>query len=87
MYRIAIAQYDFPVGAVKGNRVRVRSMRERADQLGARLSVTPELALCGYPPEDLLYRPGFQTRIDEALAELAAALHGTEVLIGHPAVR
>jgi NAD+ synthase (glutamine-hydrolysing) len=85
VYRIALAQHDFPVGAVKSNRQHSQSLRDRAAGLGADLLLTPELALSGYPPEDLLFRPGFQARIDEALATLADASHRTELLIGHPA--
>lgn len=84
MYRIALAQYDFPVGAVPANRDRVLALRERAAQLGAHLLVTPELAMSGYPPEDLLFRPGFQARIDEALVSLHAADSAVDLLVGHP---
>ena len=85
MFRIAIAQYDFPVGAVQDNGRRVRELRDQAAAASADLLLTPELALSGYPPEDLLYRPGFQARVDAALAELESADHRTDVLVGHPA--
>lgn len=85
MYRIALAQFDFPVGAVQDNARRIRALREQADASGARLLLTPELALSGYPPEDLLFRPGFQARIDGALSDLADDASTTELLIGHPA--
>ena len=85
MYRIALAQFDFPVGAVQDNARRVRTLREQAAASGAHLLLTPELALSGYPPEDLLFRPGFQARIDGALSDLADDASTTELLIGHPA--
>jgi NAD+ synthase (glutamine-hydrolysing) len=85
VFRIAIAQHDFPVGAVKDNGLRVQALRDRAGLAGANLLLTPELALSGYPPEDLLYRPGFQARVDAALAEIKSANHPTDVLVGHPA--
>ncbi len=84
VYRIALAQYDFPVGAVPGNRDRLMALRQQAQDLGAQLLVTPELALSGYPPEDLLFRPGFQNRLDEALGELTRSISDTDLLVGHP---
>ena len=56
--RIALAQFDFPVGAVASNADRIIAMIAQArDAHGAELVLFPELALCGYPPEDLLLRP------------------------------
>ncbi|MFO1496499.1 MAG: NAD+ synthase [Lysobacterales bacterium] len=83
VYRMALAQYDFPVGAVAANRDRLLELRTRAAAAGAALLVTPELALSGYPPEDLLFRPGFQAGIDEALRALHDA-GGIDLLVGHP---
>ena len=58
--RIALAQFDFPVGAVESNADRIIAMIAQArDVHGAALVLFPELALCGYPPEDLLLRPSF----------------------------
>src|SRR5690606_30207345 len=54
---------------------------------GARLVVTPELALCGYPPEDLLMRPAFLTACDAAVQDIAHALAhlpDLHVVLGHP---
>lgn len=85
MYRIAIAQHDFLVGAVDSNRQLSQALRERAALLGAQLLVTPELALSGYPPEDLLFRSGFLARIDQSLSQLSAQSQTTDLLIGHPA--
>lgn len=87
VYRIALAQYDFPVGAVPGNRDRLMSLRQQAHSLGAHVVVSPELALSGYPPEDLLFRPGFQNRLDEALGELTRSDAAVDLLVGHPEKR
>ena len=70
--RIALAQFDFPVGAVASNADRIITMiAEARDVFDARLVLFPELALCGYPPEDLLLRPSF-------LADCEAALRSVE---------
>lgn len=85
MLKIALAQDDFLVGHVTGNRDRIIAHIDRArDELGADLLVFPELALTGYPPEDLLLRPGFMRRSEEALADIVAAVHGIDVVLGHP---
>jgi NAD+ synthase (glutamine-hydrolysing) len=85
MLRIALAQDDFLVGHITGNRDRILEHIACArDEHQADLLVLPELALTGYPPEDLVLRPGFMRRSDEALVEIASAVHGIDVLIGHP---
>lgn len=85
MLRIALAQDDFRVGQITGNRQRILEHVTRArDELGADLVVFPELALTGYPPEDLVLRPGFMRSIAAALTELAAGVHGIDVVVGHP---
>lgn len=85
MLRIALAQDDFQVGHITGNRERIveHVVRSR-DEFGAQLLVLPELALTGYPPEDLVLRPGFMRSAAVALAELAAQVHGIDVIVGHP---
>lgn len=85
MLKIALAQDDFLVGHITGNKQRILDLVARArDEQGADLLLFPELALTGYPPEDLLLRPGFMRRAAEALAEIAAAVHGIDVVLGHP---
>ncbi|WP_376696740.1 NAD+ synthase [Wenzhouxiangella sp. EGI_FJ10305] len=85
MLRIALAQDDFEVGHITGNRDRILDHVARArDELGADLVVFPELALTGYPPEDLVLRPGFMKSSNAALAEIASAVHGIDVIVGHP---
>ena len=62
MIRLALAQFDFPVGDMTGNLERALSCIARARGAGADLVLFPELAVTGYPPEDLLLRPGFMRR-------------------------
>jgi len=83
--RIAAAQINLLVGDVAGN---VRKMieyvaRARAE-LKADLVVFPELAVTGYPPEDLLFRSDLIARAERGLTELARAATGIDVLVGHP---
>ena len=85
--RIALAQFDFPVGDVAGNAERISAMiAEARDTLGAGLVLVPELALCGYPPEDLLLRPSFLEDCDAALRRVAAATRGGGItaVVGWP---
>ncbi len=82
--RFALAQQDFTVGAVSANADRVIELATAARNLEARLLVCPELALCGYPPEDLLLRPGFLDACDAAVARIAKGCQGIDVLLGHP---
>ena len=56
MLKIAIAQINATVGDLAGNAARIAECARRAGAAGADLLLTPELALCGYPPEDLLLR-------------------------------
>jgi len=84
MIRIALAQYDFLVGDIAGNLDKALSLLGPAREAGADLLLFPELALTGYPPEDLLLRPGFLRTAHEALHSLAASVHGIDVVIGHP---
>ena len=83
--RLALAQFDFPVGAVKGNADRVRGLAARArDHLQADLVAFPELTISGYPPEDLLLRPSFLAACSDTLAELATDIAGVAAIVGHP---
>ncbi len=82
--RIALAQINPTVGDASGNADRIIERLGQARQQGAVLLVTPELALSGYPPEDLLFHRGFRRRIDSALARLAAAASGIDLLVGYP---
>jgi len=72
--RIAMAQIDLRVGDIEGNVARIRDAAEKAVAAGATMLVVPELALTGYPPEDLLGKPHFVGRSIAALIELATDL-------------
>jgi NAD+ synthase (glutamine-hydrolysing) len=82
--KIALAQLNLCVGDIAGNTSRIIDTLRRARDEGARLVAFPELAVTGYPPEDLLFRPGFHARAAHALRQIAAATHGITVVIGHP---
>ncbi|MEO6264463.1 MAG: NAD+ synthase [Luteimonas sp.] len=83
--RIALAQFDFPVGAVAANAERIIAMiAEARDEYGAGLVLFPELALSGYPPEDLLLRPSFLADCEAALQRIAASTHGIVAVLGWP---
>jgi NAD+ synthetase len=82
--RIAAAQINCTVGDLAGNARKIAEFAVRARAAGAHLLVTPELALSGYPPEDLLLRPDFYRACARELASLAARLEGIAVIVGHP---
>ena len=79
---IALAQLNPTVGDLAGNLARIRAAR--AEARGADLVAFSELSVCGYPPEDLVLRPAFQHKVDEAVGELAAdtADGGPALLVG-----
>lgn len=84
--RIAIAQQNFLVGDVANNVSKIISIAEQArDELQADLVLFPELTLTGYPPEDLLLRPGLQKRVLEGL-ETLKAVRGIAMVVGYPEV-
>ncbi|HLA34399.1 MAG TPA: NAD+ synthase [Rhodocyclaceae bacterium] len=80
--RIAIVQFNAIVGDLAGNVERLLGFAARAQTGGANVLLTPELALCGYPPEDLLLRPDFYRACDKELIALAAATP-LPMVIGH----
>jgi len=85
--RLALAQINVTVGDFAGNVARIVAAARAAHNDGAQLMVAPELALSGYPPEDLLLRPAFYAAAAAALDALADALRpfdGLAVLVGHP---
>ena len=83
--RIALAQFDFPVGAVAANGERIAALIDEArDVHRADIVLFPELALSGYPPEDLLLRPDFLVACEVELQRIAAATHGIVAVVGHP---
>ncbi|MFP5506624.1 MAG: NAD+ synthase [Gammaproteobacteria bacterium] len=83
--RIVLAQIDLLVGDVRGNAQQVIDCAIRArDELHAQAVVFPELALTGYPPEDLLLRPGLQLHVLEALERIKQQVRGIHIVVGHP---
>lgn len=82
--RIAVAQLNCTVGDLVGNAARILAAAATARERGARLLLTPELSLCGYPPEDLLLRPDFHQTCMDTLATLAADCGDLDLLVGHP---
>jgi NAD+ synthase (glutamine-hydrolysing) len=83
--RIALAQFDFPVGAVARNADRIGVMiTEARDEHGADVVLFPELALSGYPPEDLLMRPSFLADCEAALHRIAGDTRGIVAVVGWP---
>jgi NAD+ synthase (glutamine-hydrolysing) len=82
--RLALAQIDTVVGDLDGNRDRILGRLEEARAAGADLVLFPELAVTGYPPEDLLLRPGFLKAAVQTLEEIAAATSGIAALVGTP---
>jgi NAD+ synthase (glutamine-hydrolysing) len=82
--RIALSQLNVVVGDVDGNRDKILRDVERAREARADLVVFPELAVTGYPPEDLLLRPGFVRAAHASVDRIAAASDGVVVLVGTP---
>jgi NAD+ synthase (glutamine-hydrolysing) len=80
---LALAQSSFLVGDIAGNTKKIIEQAHTAREKGAQIIVFPELAISGYPPEDLLLRPSLVLRINTALAEIAA-IEGIVVVVGYP---
>jgi len=82
---LAIAQVDLAVGDVAGNAQKIIDYAKSASQeLQADLVVFPELSVCGYPPEDLLFHSGLRKNIEDALVLIRESVRGIAVLIGFP---
>ena len=85
MNRVAIAQVDVCVGDMDGNTELILEYIDRArDSAGADTIIFPELALTGYPPEDLLLRPHFHVQVEQALQQVLKATQGIDVILGYP---
>ncbi|MGD2112406.1 MAG: NAD+ synthase [Gammaproteobacteria bacterium] len=83
--RIVMAQLDFLVGAIPANARRILDGCNRArDEHAADVVVFPELALTGYPPEDLLFRPHFMEHVQAAIERLCGGISGITAIIGCP---
>jgi NAD+ synthase (glutamine-hydrolysing) len=82
--RLALAQINPIVGDLDGNRALIVERIEEAKRANADIVVFPELAVTGYPPEDLLLRPGFLRAAEGSLDQIALAARGIVVLVGTP---
>ncbi|MBI5276980.1 MAG: NAD+ synthase [Burkholderiales bacterium] len=85
--KLCVAQLNLLVGDTEGNARKIIEASRAAYAAGARLVVTPELAISGYPAEDLWLRPAFMAACDDAVKTVArelAGLKGLHVVVGHP---
>ena len=83
--KVAVAQIDLAVGAIGAHAGKIIDYATRArDELDADLVVFPELSVCGYPPEDLLFHAGFRRRAEQAVDEIREAVTGIAILLGFP---
>ena len=82
--RVALSQINPTVGDIKGNKDLIQSELKRAQESGADIIAFPELAITGYPPEDLLYNPDFIDSAKEAIEQIAKASLGIVTIIGYP---
>jgi len=83
--KIQIAQFNPIVGDIKGNALRMLDLINEAHEIGAHLIVFPELAITGYPPEDLLFRDGFIEQVNNEISNLCdLAPSAITILFGAP---
>jgi NAD+ synthase (glutamine-hydrolysing) len=82
--RVALAQINAVVGDIAGNERRIDAQIAAARAAGAQLVVFPELALTGYPPEDLLLKEHFLADTRAALERIAAGVEGVVAIVGYP---
>ena len=83
--RVALAQVDLVVGDVAGNTARIIEYAVRArDTDDADIVVFPELSVCGYPPEDLLFHAGLRHDVEAAVEKVRREVSGIAVLLGFP---
>jgi NAD+ synthase (glutamine-hydrolysing) len=80
--RLALGQIDTTVGDFAGNAAKIEDVLRRAEDAGADLAAVPELAICGYPPRDLLERPSFRAEASRTLRALARRTRETALLVG-----
>ncbi len=83
--RLGLAQLNFCVGDIDGNTEKIlATIADARDQHKVDFVAFPELAITGYPPEDLLFRPGLHRRVERALDIITRAATGIVVALGHP---
>ena len=83
--RVTLAQLDFIVGDIEGNAERIIVATQKARGNNSDLIVFPELALTGYPAEDLLFRQDLYQRIESVLPRICAQAVDIDIIFGHPA--
>src|ERR1700677_1636309 len=81
--RLGLLQLNATIGAYEKNRARIEETYRDAVSRGAELVLAPELALCGYPPRDLLLRDDFIQRGLDTLTQLAAAIGDVPIIVGY----
>ena len=87
LLRVVMAQLNFLVGDIPGNTEKIiAAAHEARDRFQADVIVFPELAVTGYPPEDLLLRPGFVAQVEPAMQRLCTETMGITVVVGYPAL-
>ena len=85
---VALAQLDLVVGDVAGNTQKIIDHASLArDAMRADLIVFPELSICGYPPEDLLFHSGLRRRVEKAMETIRDSVRGIAVMVGFPDYR
>ena len=83
--KVALAQIDLVVGDIAGNTAKIIEYAQRArDRDAADLVVFPELSVCGYPPEDLLFHAGLRLDVEDAVRQIRDQVFGIAILIGFP---
>jgi NAD+ synthase (glutamine-hydrolysing) len=82
--RCVMAQLNLVVGDVDGNTSRIIVAANRAREMGAEVVMVPELAVSGYPPEDLLFHSGMRSQVARSIGRLKAEVHGIALVAGYP---
>ncbi len=82
--KIICQQANFMVGAIEKNSIKIIELANAAKTQQADMIVFPELAITGYPPEDLLYRPALYDRVNTALQQIQQQVHDIAVIVGYP---
>ena len=82
--KISLAEINSKVGDLKYNANLIKKHADIAIKNGAEILITPELSLCGYPPEDLLLETEFIDRCQHYLIEIAEKFPKLKIIVGHP---
>jgi NAD+ synthase (glutamine-hydrolysing) len=82
--RVAMVQDNFHVGDINANARLIIELAGRAREQQADLVIFPELALVGYPPEDLLYRSGFIAQVENAVEKIRQSVSAIDIVFGLP---